>query len=389
MKLSWFRPTLLSCLLLLLSGMAFADNATVDCSGATPGAFMSLQQAILSLPPAGPNTIVVSGTCVENIAVVGYTGLSVFGNPSASIQAADPTNSVLIISQSQRISFLNNITFSGGQGIAIVISTPVRFDHITVQNSGSLGITSVDSLVHFSNSSVTGSTRSGISATGGSFYVDGGVNVSNNGRLGISAGTGHLTLGHGSVPGTANIISHNGIGGVQIVSTAAGDFSGDNQITSNGGQFAVLVLNGSNLTMTDGAITGNTGLGVHCGGTSHCEFGGNTLIQNNGAGGIEVVEHSDASLVGGLIISGNTGNGVLVDQGSSLTSLGGNTISNNTNDGLVLNTLSALKFVANDTITATPGNLALNCNNGSMVEGDVSTYKPKKCGIAFQNNPIH
>jgi hypothetical protein len=51
--------------------------------------------------------------------------------------------------------------------------------------------------------------------------------------------------------------------------------------------------------------------------------------------------------------------------------------------------LSALRFEANDTITATAGNLALNCNNSSMVEGDVSTYKPKKCGTAFQNNPVH
>jgi len=48
-----------------------------------------------------------------------------------------------------------------------------------------------------------------------------------------------------------------------------------------------------------------------------------------------------------------------------------------------------IKFALPDTITATPGNLALNCNNGSLVAGDVSPYKPKKCGPAFQVNPIH
>ena len=79
---------------------------------------------------------------------------------------------------------------------------------------------------------------------------------------------------------------------------------------------------------------------------------------------------------------------MLVDQSSSLTSLGGNTISNNTDDGLVLNLLSVVKFNGTDTITGN-GKLALECNNGSMVSGDISTYKPKKCGTAFQAQPIN
>jgi hypothetical protein len=101
------------------------------------------------------------------------------------------------------------------------------------------------------------------------------------------------------------------------------------------------------------------------------------------------VNHSDAAFDGGMDVSSNTGTGVLVDQSSSLNSLGGNTISNNSGDGLILNFLSALNFAANDVITASPGNLALNCNNGSMVRGDISTYKPKKCGAQFQAGPIH
>ena len=100
------------------------------------------------------------------------------------------------------------------------------------------------------------------------------------------------------------------------------------------------------------------------------------------------MEHSDASLDGGLDISTNTGTGVLVDQSSSLTTLGGNTINNNTDDGMVVNTLSVIKFNANDTITGN-GKLALECNNGSLVSGDISTYKPKKCGTAFQAQPIN
>ena len=68
---------------------------------------------------------------------------------------------------------------------------------------------------------------------------------------------------------------------------------------------------------------------------------------------------------------------------------GGNTISGNTGDALIVNALSTLNFVAPDTITATGNSLALNCNNGSLVTGDISIYKPKRCGTAFQAVPIH
>jgi hypothetical protein len=187
--------------------------------------------------------------------------------------------------------------------------------------------------------------------------------------------TAHLTVSSGG--SAASIFTHNGLGGIQVFGVGQADLSGNIQITSNGGSYGLLVLNNSGVAMTNGIISGNSGLGVHCGGTSHCEFV-TTQISGNGAGGIEVVEHSDTSLDNGVIISGNTGNGVLVNQASSLTSEGGNTIGGNTIDGLVVDTVSVINFQATDTITATAGNLALNCNNGSFVMGDVSTYKPKK-----------
>ena len=356
---------------------------TVDCSGATPGAFTSLNQAVAASPDQ--TGFLVSGTCTENILIDLRQNLSFFGNPTATIQSATPDLEVMDIINSKAIRFNAGIGFSGGQGIVITGSTDVLFNGTTVQGSGSFGMTSADSVVHMFNSSVTGSTRSAIVVTGGSFSLDGANNISNNGRIGVSVTSAHLIVSDGFGP---NIISHNGILGVQVANTAQGDFSGDNEITNNSGEFGVLVLNGSGLSMTNGLINSNTGLGLHCGGTSHCELLG-THIDSNGAGGIEIVEHSDASLDGGLDVSGNTGAGVLVDQSSSLTSLGGNTISNNTGDGLILNFLSALKFLANDTITATAGNLALNCNNGSLVSGDVTVYKPRRCGLQFQVVPIH
>jgi len=176
--------------------------------------------------------------------------------------------------------------------------------------------------------------------------------------------------------------------GVAVANSAEADINGDNRIIGNQGAAGLEVIHTSTVIMSDGTISSNAGVGVHCGETSHCEWAGITKIDSNGKGGIEITDHSDAYLDGGIDISGNTGVGVLVDLSSLLNSLGGNTINNNTDDGIVLNTMSVLKFAANDTITGN-GNLALECNNNSMVSGDISTYKPKKCGAAFQASPIN
>jgi hypothetical protein len=383
---------LFACSLLLLSSFAFAANAVVDCSGATPGAFTSIHDALASLPAAGPNFITVTGTCHENVVMAGRTDLNISGNPSATVVPGNANGHLLAIDASQRVG-IQNITFDGGRGALVSNNSQVEFLNVTIQNSLGIGLTSIDSLVHIADSTVKSSTRSGISVGGGTFYVDSaetGTTVTANGRTGISVLTGHLILNGGDevTPGTENVISNNAGVGVAVANSAEADINGDNRIIGNQGAFGLEVIHTSTVIMTDGTISSNAGLGVHCGETSHCEWAGITKIDSNGKGGIEITDHSDAYLDGGIDISGNTGVGVLVDLSSLLNSLGGNTINNNTDDGIVLNTLSVLKFAANDTITGN-GKLALECNNNSMVSGDISTYKPKKCGAAFQASPIN
>jgi hypothetical protein len=383
---------LFACSLLLLSSFAFAGNAVVDCSGVIPGAFTTIHDALASLPAAGPNSISVSGTCHENVVMFGRTDLSIFGNPTATVLPGNANGHLLAIAGSQRVG-IQNITFDGGRGALINDNSRVDLTNVTIQNSLGIGLTSIDSLVHIADSTVKASARSGISIGGGTFYVDSadtGTTVTANGRTGISVLTGHLILNGGDevTPGTENVISNNAGVGVAVANSAEADINGDNRIIGNQGAFGLEVIHTSTVIMTDGTISSNAGIGVHCGETSHCEWAGITKIDSNGKGGIEITDHSDAYLDGGIDISGNTGVGVLVDLSSLLNSLGRNTINNNTDDGIVVNTMSVLKFAANDTITGN-GNLALECNNNSMVSGDISTYKPKKCGAAFQASPIN
>ena len=386
MKLNFFSPGFLICMLLILSsGMAFSQ-VTVGCPGGTPGAFTSLNSAIASSPDN--SSFLVSGTCNENVGIQNRNNLQFFGNPTATIQSPDPSLDVLDVIESKTILFVTGFTFTGGQGVLISHSNNVLLQGITAKNSGTFGITSSRSDVNMNQSTITANTRTGLVIAGGTFSINGAVSINNNGRLGISASAAHLSMDDGFGP---NLITHNGLSGIQIFGTSQGDFSGDNEITSNNttnaaGQFGLLAQSNSGITLDGGSISNNSGIGVVCDVHSECTLG-DVQINGNTGGGVQITEHS-AGVFGNATISTNTGTGVLVEQGSTLTT-GGDTIANNTGDGLILNTLSALKFLSNDVMTASPGNLTLNCNNGSIVDGDVTIYKPKKCGAQFQVSPIH
>jgi len=374
-------------LLLLSSALSFAqaeNSAAIDCSGATPGAFTSIQQAILNSPDH--TTFTLAGSCTETaINIQHRNDLSFIALAAATIQVASPGQSVVIVTHSENITFAGPITITGGQGVLISDSNGILFSGITIQNSGQFGITSSKSDLLLIGGSVSGNTRTGVVTFGGTVELDG-VTISNNGRLGVSAGTTHLIMSDGN--GLPPIVSNNGIAGVQLFNSSHGDFT-DLQLNNNaGGNFGLLVMTNSAVVMQGGSINSNTGIGVTCTSTSHCEFT-QTLINSNTGGGIRTTAHSELELDGAVQISGNNGTGILIDQHSAYTSNGGNTISNNAGDALVVNALSTLNLVAPDTITATGANLALNCNNGSLVTGDISALKNKKCGTQFQAIPVH
>ncbi|HKT49162.1 MAG TPA: right-handed parallel beta-helix repeat-containing protein [Candidatus Angelobacter sp.] len=388
MRLRSYGPKLLCAFLLLLltSSLSFGQTFTdvfVDCTGAMPGAFTSLNQAIANSPDNSDFQVI--GTCTESVGVTiqNRRNLVIVADPVATIQTTAPGGELILINHSQNIE-IDNLTLNGGAGVDILDSSSISLIGNTIENSSFFGINSNNSDVLVVDGSVTGSTRSGVVTSGGTMQING-VNISNNGRIGISSATTHLIISDGNSP---TIVNNNGVAGVQIFNSSQGDFT-DLQITNSAGNnFGLEVSTNSAVVMQGGSISGNTGIGVNCVSTTHCEFL-QTQINGNFGNGVQATIHSELNLDGGVQISGNQGVGVLVDQHSAFASNGGNTISGNTGDGLIVNALSTLDFLAADTITATANNLALNCNNGSLVTGDISTYKPKKCGVAFQAVPIH
>jgi parallel beta helix pectate lyase-like protein len=363
--------------LLLIPVAAHADNVTVGCPGGTPGDFPSITAALAAIPNTGPNFIFVSGTCTENVLVVSRTQLTIIGNPTATIQPANPNGRLLNIFSSQNVT-IDSIVFDGGFGVLVNRNSTAQLENITVQNSSNQGIRAIDSVVHIFNSVVQNNTGSGIVVSGGSFSVDSGVTITHNGNNGIGASTTHLALNGGDgTPGSENIISNNTRGGVVGANNAEVDINSDTRIINNG-TFGVEILHTSTLIMSDGLISGNGKVGAHIGETSHGEFAGTTHINNNHNGGIAIVDHSDLYLDGGIDVSSNTGNGVYVNLGSLFNSVGANTVNNNTGAGVLLEAQAVAHYTAIDTITGNGGS-SLECDATSLVVGDISSLGKTKC----------
>ena len=341
MRFRYCGPKLLCAFLLLLltSTLSFAqteNSAAIDCSGATPGAFTSVQQAILNSPDH--TTFTLAGNCTETaINIQHRNDLSFIALAPSIIQVASPDRSVVIITHSESITFAGPITITGGQGVLISDSNGLLFSGITIQNSGQFGITSSKSDLLLVGGSITANARTGIVAFGGTVELDG-VTISNNGRLGVSAATTHLIMSDGN--GLPPIVTNNGIAGIQLFNSSQGDFT-DLQINNNaGGNFGLMAFTNSAVVMQGGSITSNTGTGVICVSTSHCEFTQTQINSNTGAE-LELPLTLNLSWMAGSRF-GNNGAGILVDQHSAFTSNGGNTISNNAGDALIVNALSTL-----------------------------------------------
>src|SRR6476620_10882189 len=113
MRFRYCGPKLLCAFLLFLltSALSFAqteNSAAIDCSGATPGAFTSVQQAILSSPDH--TNFSIAGNCTEQFVTIQHRNdLSFIALPPATIQVASPSQPVKIITHPENITFAGPI----------------------------------------------------------------------------------------------------------------------------------------------------------------------------------------------------------------------------------------------------------------------------------------
>jgi hypothetical protein len=340
---------------------ARAQFLFVDCSGANPYAYHTINSALSN---AGPGAfIAVTGTCNESVNLYGSTNLMLgaFFGQTATL------NGNLNINNSQLVYVYGlNITNPLGDGIDVNSSRSVVLDTCTSIGNAGHGLSTGQS------SDVAINTRGAFSNNGGfgilvgdNSYVSigswgGTTDISNNQSAALWIGQGNFsTLGNTHIannnstanPGLhvaidmrgggkaqmgslfgPNVIENNPNGGVSLQENAEISFwsllpNGMNIIRNNG-PFGVEAGFGSQVTFAGALITGHTGPGVdiyahsQLYGTSQLAGLAATQIQSNGTAGDPLsagvrVDGNSEVLLRGVNISQNNGPAILALVNSS------------------------------------------------------------------------
>jgi len=227
-----------------------ATSIRVDC-----GKKDSISATLAHLVQTGNTrgvTILVKGTCTENITIGAFDHLVIQGSPFATIQdASNGTAPVVniyssydVIMQSFSINggldgvdcvgdsfcslYLNTIQQSAANGVRFSRSHgALQSNKIQSNALGGVLLQNNSNLVSFSNQ-ITNNSGTGIAVFNDSYLFDSADTVQNNG-IGIRAQNNSV------VRADTMTITNNGSDGVRLESGAALSFVGDDMITSNSG----------------------------------------------------------------------------------------------------------------------------------------------------------
>src|SRR5215475_14374968 len=270
MKINITSVCALKCLFLMVLAVLLPATGQAqlveDCTGATPGAFPSINAA---LPSAGAGTaiFVVAGPCNESLQLSGWTDLFIGtynGSPSVAI------NGSINVSDSHGVYFYGlNITSATGDGINVTQSQALIIDSCTSSgNAGNgLDLGNASEVLVIAPASFDGNSSSGINLYGNSYaqlnsWNGQPVDISNNHNAGVWASQASFTTF-----GLTNITDNLGVG-MQLYGGARvqmGTQAGPNSLAGNQ-QGGVSVEENSEI--------------------SFFNFGSQTYIQNNGPVGV-------------------------------------------------------------------------------------------------------
>jgi len=342
MKRSHKRNALFGALLVLgmFSGVARAADVTVDCTGATGGAFTSISAALETLDRQGPNTIfLLPGQCVEPVRIIDRERLTIDASPLGNAWAVSPDGSPpIVISGSHGISLIQMGATGGNfNGILINRHSEVSILGMTIQNNGGNGVV----------------------VRGGSTVLFGDNNISLNGANGVNVVENSVGTFTGSAPGENGMLAeHNGENGLRC-SYGATCFLLGFVTAQNNGVAGLSVSNGARVQ-----VNSNDGANI---------FQGNTFA------GIAVARNSTAFIVGAqrTFVQNNPGMGIDVEGNASLVLLD-TTVSNNQQAGLSAVRLSLAEFGGNN-IFADNGTANLSCDSTSLFSGDLAGIGTISC----------
>ncbi len=251
----------------------------------------------------GPNTILVSGSCKENVVIQSVDNLTFTAQNGASISDRSHGNAdVMDILDSRRVS-INGFTIDGGaNGVVCAGASLCRFSGNTVQGSLNYGVIIVNSEATLTGDTLRNHAFRGLSIINGGQADADSITVQGNGDGIVLNTRGTLVLSNSTVQGNQNR--------------------------------GILATTGSTIRLLASTVTANSGDGVRVQQSSQARFdsfAGPNSITNNGGAGVNLGDLSFAFFDVSGVVTGNAGGTDVVCNPQfsatrgALTNLGGGT----------------------------------------------------------------
>jgi hypothetical protein len=241
-----------------------------DCNNAQ---HLLLSSFLAGLDPDKASTILVSGTCTDNLHINGINRLTLLGAPGATINDASGGNDFVVTA-------INTLTFD--------------FEGFTI-NGGAAGFGCLSySTCLLAGNTIQNSLGPGVIVNGSNAILQGGT-IQNSGQRGVQAvNAANVTLAEMTVQnsGAAGVFASYGTNlNVQF-----------SVINSNGGAAGIRVVEHSSLRLIDSTVSGNFNDGVNLESSSAGtfeNFGLGSTITGNANAGVFVADQSLADFTNG------------------------------------------------------------------------------------------
>lgn len=290
--------------LLLLSMHSQARTIAVHCN--RNNGLSSINRALTLLNPDVSNTLVVSGTCTENVFILGLNRLNVIAEAGAAIRDASGGTGFVVQIEDSKDVLLKGFTISGGQlGVFCVNFSVCRFVDNKIEDSSGAGVQVVYSRATFDGNNILQRNFSGVTSLNTSFVaLNPGTIIRDNGGSGIVINSG------GSVTATNIVVENNGT----VITNASGIES----------------VSDGHLSLGGSTISANSGFGITLLGQSAASFNQGNHVTGNPFGGVILGDLSFALFNPGNDVTGNANGDVVCFPKFSatrgaLTNIGGGT----------------------------------------------------------------
>lgn len=247
----------------------------VDCNR-KQGPNRTIQGTLNSLDPLKSHTLVVSGTCNENVLIQGFERLTLIAKPGASIDdASGGTNDVVTIFDASRVSMRGFIVNGGADCVVCQDASLCQFSGNTFQNGGT-GANIFRAQAKFIGD-VFQSNGTGLFLFATADVWGIGVTVQGNQGPGAHVGLGSsLRLVRDQITGVGSVVQNNLAAGIEVTNNSTTNFESAT-IRGNGG--AGVKLSSSSVAQfgsveggSGDTITGNADAGVDVGDLSFASF---------------------------------------------------------------------------------------------------------------------